>query len=353
MKADELFGMIGDGYEPVRLTAIARRRYLRLLPKLCGEPGDLFEGAREDMMGTGHVREIWRCSRGRTYVRYEVRLLRPDCTFARPLQLLTLWGTKRELLGYATAFGTGRAEPDDNGDPVEPPALDESNLYGLEPAGDWDPGARTRTIHVARGLRRALFHAVRMCDRRLEGTLRDYGVDEREGVRPLDVAVPRGAWKDMTAALDDEWSRLGERWSESDLRKLCLYLAIQGVAGACRDVALGYDREVWGSEGEKNPKYDFDKMLYWFERGAKAGDAQCQYSTGYLYRNAEKTQHDCDRAFYWFGKAAEQDHVNGLKALAYCLECGNCVPIDRKRAAALKDRAKDLEEARTVKGGEE
>ncbi len=188
-----------------------------------------------------------------------------------------------------------------------------------------------------------MMHARRMIDVQLEQTLLDNGIDEKEGVPTLDVDVPAGTWDEMMLALDEEWSRLAGVWSKDDRRKLCLYLAIQGVGGACRDIAFDYDKEVRGRDGEKNPKYDFERMLYWFEQGAKAGDAQSQYNAGYLYRNAEKTQHDCDRAVYWFEKAAAQDHVDGLKALAYCLECGRCVPTDRKRVEELKKRAAELE----------
>ena len=46
---------------------------------------------------------------------------------------------------------------------------------------------------------------------------------------------------------------------------------------------------------------------------------------------------------YWFEKAAAQEHVKDMKALAYCLECGRCVPTDRKRAEALKKRTAEVE----------
>ena len=344
MTYDEFFRMAQGEYEPVRLTRLEKLNFRRLLmKKLVFGPKELFDEAREDFWATSRVREARKYADGRTYLRVECRILKPDCTFEQPLQILTQLDARRRILGVVTVYGTGRPETDENGDEIEHPPLNKDTLSGLDPAGDWDPEATVRTIHVARGLRRALMRAVRTCDRTLEQTLRDYGVNEKEGVKTLDLVVPCGRWEAMMRSLDERWSRLAGEWSEDDLRKLCLYLAIQGVAGACCDIAVSYDEEVHGTDGEKNPKFDFGKMLYGFERGAEAGDANCQYSTGYLYRNAEKTQHDCDRAVYWFEKAAAQDHVNGLKALAYCLECGRCTQTDRKRAEALKKRADEIE----------
>lgn len=343
MRYDEFFRMAQGEYVPVKLSRRERWRQKRFLKFVSNELKDTVSDAGEDVWSTSCAKELRKYADGRTYVRFECRMLKPDCTFEDPLQVMILIGARRELLGVTTVYGTGRPETDENGEPVETPALTEATLFGFEPAGDWNPTAKTRTIHVARGLRRALMHARRMIDVQLEQTLLDNGIDEKEGVPTLDVDVPAGTWDEMMLALDEEWSRLAGVWSKDDRRKLCLYLAIQGVGGACRDIAFDYDKEARGRDGEKNPKYDFERMLYWFEQGAKAGDAQSQYNAGYLYRNAEKTQHDCDRAVYWFEKAAAQDHVDGLKALAYCLECGRCVPTDRKRVEELKKRAAELE----------
>lgn len=343
MTYDEFFRMAQGEYEPVRLTRLEKLNFRKFLMKKFAGPVCIFDDVCEDFWATSRVRETRKYADGRTYFRVECRILKPDCTFEHPLQFLTLLDARRKVLGIVAVYGTGRPETDENGDPIEYPALNEDTIGGLEPAGDRNPEASERTIHVARGLRRALMRAVRTCDRKLEQTLRDYGVDEKEGVKTLDLSVPVGQWKAMMKSLDKRWSELADVWPEDDRRKLCLYLAIQGVAGACSDVAVQYDEEIHGKAGVKNPNYDFGKMLYWFERGAEAGDANCQYSTGYLYRNAEKTQHDCDRAVYWFEKAAAQDHVNGLKALAYCLECGRCAQTDRKRAEALKKRADEIE----------
>ena len=100
--------------------------------------------------------------------------------------------------------------------------------------------------------------AVRTRDRILEETIRHFGITEAGGVRTLDVAVEHGDWKDMMLALDREWSRLYKIWPAADRERLCLYLAIEDVGGADRDIATYFDEEV---DGKKNDAFDFAKMV--------------------------------------------------------------------------------------------
>lgn len=411
-------------YKAVRSSRTQKRQMIRLLSKIKGEPKDLIEGAREDMLSTVCVREVRKYESGRNMVRYEVRPLMDDCSWDSPQQLLTLWDEHGELIVYTFVYGTGRdgkvaanlhvehggekrdqivyetvdalgflnaMEPgdsmlvgnddcscefmvvsNDNGVPRvslqvfadawwmnsvgdvswgeaetavrtfwKNGVIGVQELFDWEPADPWDENTGKRTIHVARELRRALMRSIRQRDKVLEGTLRYFGIAEEEGVKTLDLAVGHGEWKDMMLALDREWSNLYQIWSSEDRAKLCLYLAIENVGGADRDIASYFDEEF---EGKKNDAYDFAKMVYWQEKGAKTGDVICQRNAGYLFRSADGLKHNGHRAVYWFEKAAAQKDANSMRALATCLDCGRCVKKDTLRAEALRSEAGALEE---------
>ena len=429
----EFFREVNGKYTVVRSGRTERRKLVRRLTKLRGEPRDLVEGAREDLLATARVREIRNHADGRQYVRYEVRPLMDDCSWDAPQQMLTLWSEGEVLVAYTFICGTGRdvrvagnlhvehggeemneivydllaaerflsdMEPGDsllvgndgcncefmtvsnvNGSPLVSwqvfadawwmNATDEvswaealsavrqfwsggviklQEMFTWEPADPWDENTGMRTIHVARGLRRALMRAVRTRDRILEETIRHFGITEAGGVKTLDVAVEHGDWKDMMLALDREWSRLYKIWPAVDRERLCLYLAIEDVGGADRDIATYFDEEV---DGKKNDAFDFAKMVYWNEKGARTGDVQSQKNAGYLFRGADGIKHNGQRAVYWFEKAAEQKDPEAMRALAKCLECGRCVRKDDARAEQLRTMAKEIKSGVLAKEGED
>ena len=413
----------GD-YKPIRCTRAERRKLVRRLGKLHGEPRDLVEGAREDILATARVREVRRYESGGTYVRYEVCPLKDDCSWDAPQQMLTLWDGEDALRAYTFICGSGRdahvaanlhtehngtfgdkitydiadalgflvsMEPGDSvlvgnvecdsefmvvsnvdGSPLvswqvfadawwmnsvgevswketetavrtfwKRGVIGVQEMFSWEPADPWDENTGKRTIHVARELRRALLRSVRQRDKVLEDTLRYFKVTEETGVKTLDLAVEHGEWREMMLALDREWSELYHVWSADDRAKLCLYLAIEDVGGADRDIASYFDEEV---DGEKNDAYDFAKMVYWQEKGAKTGDVICQRNAGYLFRSADGLKHNGHRAVYWFEKAAAQRDAESMRALAKCLECGNCTKLDPARAAELRKTADAIKE---------
>ena len=58
-----------EGYKPIRCSSAERRKLVRRLGNLHGEPRDLVEGAREDILATARVREVRQYTSGGMYVR--------------------------------------------------------------------------------------------------------------------------------------------------------------------------------------------------------------------------------------------------------------------------------------------
>ena len=107
MRYDEFFRMAQGEYEPVKLSRLDRWRQKRFLRFVANELKDTVADACEDVWSTSCAKELRKYADGRTYVRFECRMLKPDCTFEDPLQILILLGARRELLGMATVYGTG------------------------------------------------------------------------------------------------------------------------------------------------------------------------------------------------------------------------------------------------------
>lgn len=106
----ELFDRLKGSYETVRPTKRERRLLVKRLADLTGEPKDLVEGAREDILATATVKEVRDYAGGMRYVRYEVSAMVDDCSWDGPYQLLTVWDRGGKLLAYTFIHGTGRAE---------------------------------------------------------------------------------------------------------------------------------------------------------------------------------------------------------------------------------------------------
>jgi len=119
-------------------------------------------------------------------------------------------------------------------------------------------------------------------------------------------------------------------------------LAIKGDPDEQAKLAWCFD---WRNEPEeeRNHRYDNPRLaVYWYERAAEAGvaSAQCDVANIYCFADDEKLWNG-PRAVYWREKAAAQKHPDGLRGLAYCLECGKCCQggSDVARAKMLRDEA--------------
>ena len=123
-------------------------------------------------------------------------------------------------------------------------------------------------------------------------------------------------------------------------------LAIKGNPDEQAELAWCFD---WSHEPkeERSRRYDNPRLaVYWYERAADAGvaSAQCNVANIYCFTDDKKLWNG-PRAVYWREKAAMQKYPEGLRGLAYCLECGKCCQgcADVVRAKALRDEADLLE----------
>ena len=119
-------------------------------------------------------------------------------------------------------------------------------------------------------------------------------------------------------------------------------LAIKGDPNEQEELAWCFD---WRNElkEERNHRYDNPRLAaYWYERAAEAGvaSAQCHVANIYCFADDKKLWNG-PRAVYWREKAAAQKYPEGLRGLAYCLECGKCCRggADVARAKRLRDEA--------------
>ncbi len=65
---------------------------------------------------------------------------------------------------------------------------------------------------------------------------------------------------------------------------------------------------------------------------AFAGDADAQYTFGFIYYTGEEVTKDVAEAFYWFKRAAEQEHVIAQNILGMMYAKGEGIPGDSARA---------------------
>ena len=100
-------------------------------------------------------------------------------------------------------------------------------------------------------------------------------------------------------------------------------LASSGDVNAQMKMAAYYDFH----EGGDNENYDEEKVVFWYEKAAKQGNAEAQYMLGLCYLNDyEDSSEEGDdangrsRCIEWFEKAAKQGHDKAQYELAFCYE---------------------------------
>ena len=63
-------------------------------------------------------------------------------------------------------------------------------------------------------------------------------------------------------------------------------------------------------------KQDYRQAFLRLEPVAKAGNKEAQYALGYMYYNGQGVVEDQQQAYKWLQLAAEQGHVDAIKALS-------------------------------------
>lgn len=96
----------------------------------------------------------------------------------------------------------------------------------------------------------------------------------------------------------------------------------------------GYAHEM----GESTP-VDYAKAAYWYEMGAKAGNAWCQHRMGEFCLLGIGRPQDFEAAVGWYALGAEQKDHSSCARLAECYENGWGVAQDAALAAAWREKA--------------
>ena len=65
---------------------------------------------------------------------------------------------------------------------------------------------------------------------------------------------------------------------------------------------------------------DYEKAAQYFEKAAELGQAEAQFTLGYMYLVGQGIEKDYIRAAYYFEKAAKQGHSDAKDNLEYIRE---------------------------------
>ena len=87
---------------------------------------------------------------------------------------------------------------------------------------------------------------------------------------------------------------------------------------------------------------DYARAMAAYKVGAEGGDAQCQYTLGYLYFYGQGVAVDHKKARLWLEKAAAQDQPNAVGSLGVMYIDENGVTPSWRRARELYQRAIEL-----------
>ena len=128
------------------------------------------------------------------------------------------------------------------------------------------------------------------------------------------------------------YGKLGEK----DYAKALDWYKKSGDAGFPRAYGnIGYYYEYV----ENNEKEGFN----WYEKGALAGNAYCQYMTGVRLENvANGVPQDLFKAYYWYTRSAEQNNERAYYYLGNMYKKGNGVPKDLGKAFEYFKKAAEL-----------
>ncbi len=94
-----------------------------------------------------------------------------------------------------------------------------------------------------------------------------------------------------------------------------------------------------------------ERAMKWYEQGASAGNAHCQYIVGLAYLEGTGVPVDETKAFNWLRMAAGQDHVNAMLYLSICYATGKGTEQNADLADVWKKKAIRLNEQRQKEQG--
>ena len=91
---------------------------------------------------------------------------------------------------------------------------------------------------------------------------------------------------------------------------------------------------------------DYAEAVRWYRKAADQGNADAQFSLGYMYDNGQGVPQDYAEAARWYRKAADQGDADAQFNLGYMYDKGQGVPQDYAEAARWYRKAADQGERR-------
>jgi TPR repeat protein len=91
---------------------------------------------------------------------------------------------------------------------------------------------------------------------------------------------------------------------------------------------------------------DYHQALDWYRKAAAQGDAEAEYSVGYLYYHGDGVAQDYVEALRWYRKAADQDYAWAQDTLGVAYFQGNGVAQNYAEAVRWFRKAADQGDAR-------
>ena len=86
---------------------------------------------------------------------------------------------------------------------------------------------------------------------------------------------------------------------------------------------------------------DYEKAMYWYQKGAEAGNADAMNNLAYVYMKYG----DFEQGMYWYQKSAEAGNIDAMNSLGDMYYWGGeeGIPKDREMAAYWYQKAEEAE----------
>jgi TPR repeat protein len=151
---------------------------------------------------------------------------------------------------------------------------------------------------------------------------------------PLSRSGDRGSrhrWNYPSFLYNRSLESLDGKGTPEDPRKSFL-LNAQAAESGLRDAVLAMG---WFYLNGVGVEQDIQRAKRWYRKSARQGDPRAMFSLGQMAYD----QRDHADALVWFKRAADKGHAKSLLCIGKLFWRGHGVPVDRKKAMALFQKA--------------
>ena len=138
-------------------------------------------------------------------------------------------------------------------------------------------------------------------------------------------------WEDVSLN-EEEGKKIRQRYADGRVVQDIRISAERGDADA--QFSLGF---MYASG--KGVQQDYQEAVKWYQKAAVQGLAEAQYNVALMYSKGKDVVRDYRKAFKWFRKAAEQGFAQAQLALGIMYDNGYGIPQDCKKAAQCYRKA--------------